>query len=88
MLSRAAPRNYKLRTISSMENFSYSKESVANRQLQAGPKVAAIFSVVESCRRLQVPVRDHFSTILPRFADLPIRYLPDLTPAVWVTRHS
>jgi hypothetical protein len=32
---------------------------------QAGPKVAAILSVVESCRRLQVPVRDYFSTISP-----------------------
>jgi transposase len=49
---------------------------------QAGPKVAAILSVVESCRRLQVPVRDYFSTILPGLADLPIRCLPDLTPAV------
>ena len=50
----------------------------------AGPKVAAILSVVESCRRLKVPVRDYFSTILPGLADLPIRCLPDLTPAVWV----
>ncbi len=32
---------------------------------QAGPKVAAILSVVESCRRLQVPVRDYFSPGLP-----------------------
>jgi transposase len=55
---------------------------------QAGPKVAAILSVVESCRRLQVPVRDYFSTVLPGLADLPIRCLPDLTPAVWVARHS
>jgi transposase len=55
---------------------------------QAGPKVAAILSVVESCRRLQVPVRDYSSTILPGLADLPIRCLPDLTPAVWVARHS
>ena len=54
----------------------------------AGPKVAAILSVVESCRRLQVPVRDYFSTILPGLSDLPIRCLPDLTPAVWVARHS
>jgi transposase len=54
----------------------------------AGPKVAAILSVVESCHRLQVPVRDYFSTILPGLADLPIRGLPDLTPAVWVARHS
>jgi transposase len=55
---------------------------------QAGPKGAAILSIVESCRRLQVPVRDYFSTILPGLADLPIRCLPDLTPAVWVARHS
>jgi Transposase IS66 family len=44
--------------------------------------------VVESCRRLQVPVRNYFSTILPGLADLPIRCLPDLTPGVWVARHS
>ena len=55
---------------------------------QAGPKVAAILSIVESCRRLQVPVRDYFSTILPGIADLPIRCLPDLTPGVWVAWHS
>ena len=50
---------------------------------QAGPKVAAILSVVESCRRLKVPVRDYFSTILPGSADLPIQRLPDFTPAAW-----
>ncbi len=55
---------------------------------KAGPKVAAIFSVVESCRRLKVPVREYFSTILPGLADLPIRCLADLTPAEWVGRHS
>jgi transposase len=53
---------------------------------QAGPKVAAILSVVESCRRLKVPVRDYFSAILPGLGDLPIRCLPDLTPAAWVSR--
>jgi transposase len=51
---------------------------------QAGPKVAAILSVVETCRRLQVPARGYFSTILPGLADLPIRCLPDLTPAAWM----
>ena len=55
---------------------------------QAGPKVAAILSVVESCRRLQVPVRDYFSTILPGLGNLTIRCVPDLTPAAWVARHS
>ena len=55
---------------------------------QAGPKVAAILSVVESCRRLKLPVRDYFATVLPGFADLPIQRLPDVTPAAWVAPHS
>jgi transposase len=55
---------------------------------QAGPKVAAILSVVESCRRLELPVRDYLAAVLPGFGDLPIRCLPDLTPAVWAARHS
>lgn len=54
---------------------------------QAGPKVAAILSVVESCRRLKVPVREYFFAVLPGLADLPIRCLLDLTPAVWAARH-
>ena len=54
---------------------------------QTGPK-AAILSVVESCRRLKVPVRDYFSSILRGLADFPIRFLPDRTPAVWVAGHS
>jgi hypothetical protein len=32
----------------------------------AGPKVAAIRSVVESCRRLGLPVRDYLGSVLPR----------------------
>ena len=55
---------------------------------QAGPKVAAILSVVESCRRLKLPVRDYLAAVLPGFADLPIQRLPDLTPAAWVAQHS
>jgi transposase len=37
---------------------------------QAGPKVAAILSVVESCRRLKLPTRDYLAAVLPGFADL------------------
>ena len=53
---------------------------------QAGPKVAAILSVVESCRRLKLAVRDYLAAILPGLADLPIRRLPDLTPAAWIAQ--
>jgi transposase len=55
---------------------------------QAGPKVAAILSIVESCRRLKLPVRDYLAAVLPGLADRPIRRLPELTPAAWVARRS
>src|SRR4029077_20367315 len=55
---------------------------------QAGPKIAAILSVVESCRRLKLPVRDYLAAILPGLADLPIQRLPELTPSAWVAQHS
>jgi transposase len=54
----------------------------------AGPKVAAILSIVESCRRLKLPVREYLAAVLPGLADRPIQRLPDLTPAAWVAQHS
>jgi hypothetical protein len=55
---------------------------------QAGPRVAAILSVVESCRRLRIPVRDYLNEILPGLADKPIQQVADLTPAAWAARHT
>ena len=45
--------------------------------------VAAIISVVETCRR---PVRDYLSSALWGSGDFPISRIPELTPAVLVTR--
>jgi transposase len=53
---------------------------------QAGPKVAAILSVVESCRRLQVPLREYLAGVLPGLATRSVRNLLALTPAAWVAR--
>lgn len=53
---------------------------------QAGPKVAAILSVVESCRRLNLPVREYLAAVLPGLADRPIQRLSDLTPAALVAQ--
>jgi transposase len=55
---------------------------------QAGPKVGAILSVVESCRKLNLPVRNYLAAVLPGLADRPIRLVPGFTPAAWVARHS
>jgi hypothetical protein len=54
---------------------------------QAGPKVAAILSVVESCRRMKVPVRDYLATVLPGLADSSVQRLPELTPAAWAAHN-
>ena len=54
---------------------------------QAGPKVAAILSVVESCRRMKVPVRDYLATLLPGLADSSVQRLPELTPAAWAAHN-
>jgi transposase len=53
---------------------------------QAGPKIAAILSVAESCRRLKFPVRDYLAAVLPGLADCPIQRLPELTPAAMATQ--
>ncbi len=50
----------------------------------AGAKVAAICSVVESCRRLKIPVREYLQAVLPGLADRSHRQLIDLTPAAWL----
>jgi hypothetical protein len=50
---------------------------------QAGPKVAAMLSVIESCRRMKVPVREYLASILPGLANRSIRSIPELTPAAW-----
>jgi transposase len=53
---------------------------------RAGPKVAAILSIVETCRRLKIPIRDYLASILPGLAAFPIHRITELTPAVWATR--
>ena len=55
---------------------------------KAGPKVAAILSIIETCRRLKVPARDYLSAILPGLADTAVRRLPELTPRAWAAQHS
>ena len=53
---------------------------------QAGPRIAAILSVIESCRRLRVPVRQYLAAILPGLADMPIQSVARLTPSAWAAK--
>jgi transposase len=52
----------------------------------AGPKVAAILSIVESCRRLKIPIRNYLADVLPGLADRPMQQIKHLTPAAWAMR--
>jgi len=50
---------------------------------QAGPKVAAIASIVETCRRLDINLRTYLKDVLPRLGEWPINRVAELTPTAW-----
>jgi transposase len=51
--------------------------------LEAGPKIAAIASIVETCRRLDLNLRDYLLDILPKLGQWPINRVGELTPPAW-----
>jgi transposase len=55
---------------------------------EAGSKVAAILSVIETCRRLKISARDYFSSVLPGLAGMRLHRLATLTPTAWATQHQ
>jgi transposase len=50
---------------------------------EAGPKVAAIASIVETCRRLDINLRTYLKDILPKLGDWPANRVAELTPTAW-----
>ena len=54
---------------------------------EAGPRVAAIVSVVETCRRLKIHIRDYLGSVLPGLADSSMNRVGELTPAAWAHRN-
>jgi hypothetical protein len=55
---------------------------------EAGPKVAAIASVVETCRRLDIKLRAYLLDVLPRLGEWPIHRVAELTPTAWKVAQS
>jgi transposase len=53
---------------------------------EAGPRVAAIASIVETCRRLGIPVRDYLGSVLPGLANWPNNRIGEHTPTAWTAR--
>jgi transposase len=55
---------------------------------EAGPKIAGILSIVETCRRLKINVRDYMMDVLPGLAERDQSELPQMTPAAWKARQA
>jgi len=55
---------------------------------QSGPKVAAILSIAESCRRLGIPVKDYLLAVLPGMARRKLSDIASLTPARWAASRN
>jgi transposase len=55
---------------------------------EAGPKVAAIASIVETCRRLDINLRAYLKDVLPKLGDWPAKRVAELTPKAWKAAHS
>lgn len=55
---------------------------------KAGPKVAAILSIVESCRRLGVPAKEYLLAVLPGLDRRKRSEIADLTPSRWSAARS
>ena len=56
--------------------------------VKAGPKVAAILSVVESCRRIGAPAREYLADVLPGMDRRTLSQVASLTPARWAARRG
>jgi transposase len=55
---------------------------------EAGPRVAAITSIVETCRRLGINVRDYLLDVLPKIPDWPAKRIAELTPREWAAART
>jgi hypothetical protein len=48
--------------------------------------IALVATIVETCSRLKIPIRDYLGSILPGLADLPVSRIAKLTPTAWAAR--
>jgi transposase len=56
--------------------------------VKSGPKVAAILSVVESCRRIGAPVKEYLLGVLPGLDRRPLSQVASLTPSRWIVSRA
>jgi transposase len=55
---------------------------------EAGPKVAAILSVMETCRRKGIAAREYLGSVLPGLGAVSIQRIAEFTPLTWAARRA
>ena len=50
---------------------------------EAGPKIAALLSVIETCKRLQINLRKYLNDVLPKLPSWSINNVAALSPLNW-----
>jgi transposase len=55
---------------------------------EAGPKIAAIFSLIESCRKLNISTSKYLADVLPGLAERSIQTLAVLTPTAYAANRA
>ncbi len=51
---------------------------------KAGPKIAAILSVFETCKRLKINIREYLNDVLPQLGKWMNTKVAELTPDRWL----
>jgi hypothetical protein len=86
---RTGPRLLPVELVSSPTSDAMLRVELSNgRRIAVGPRIAAIFSVVESCRRLGLPIRNYLGDILPGLANQSIQTLAGITPTAYTARQT
>lgn len=55
---------------------------------EAGPKIAAIASIVETCRRLDINLRAYLRDVHPKLGQWPRNRVAEWTPTAWKTAQA
>jgi nucleoid DNA-binding protein len=58
------------------------------RKARTGCNPKTIISIVESCIRLNIPIRDYLGSVLPGLANRPISQIAQFTLAAWANRNA
>jgi hypothetical protein len=53
-----------------------------------GRGLPRFLSIVETCRRHKIPLRDYLGSVLPGLANLPVNRVAELTPGAWLARRK